>query len=281
MGPRPNRYLVIPFPLLPLLQLTSYFLGHVHVDDAHLGVPADPAIPPSLPESAILPTLSAYAQASRGSSGDGARKTPTLVQLNHPGRQSTRGSGTRGLFSPAIAPSAVPISLGPGLIPSFLRCLVFGTPRAMTVAEIETVVSQFARAARVVAQAGFDGVEIHAAHGYLLSQFLSGKANVRGDEYGGDAVRRARIVVEVVRAVRRETAGFPGFCVGIKLNSVDHKGEGELRECVEQLRAIVEAGVDFVEVSGGSFEDPKVCSGEVFFFLFCFFSVVECELTVW
>ena len=135
----------------------------------------------------------------------------------------------------------------------------------MTVPEIETVVSQFARAARVVADAGFDGVEIHAAHGYLLSQFLSGKVNKREDGYGGDARGRARIVAEVVRAVREETKGVEGFCVGVKVNSVDFQGEGdrELREWVEQVGVMVEAGVDFVEVSGGSFEDPKV--GVLFF----------------
>ncbi len=138
----------------------------------------------------------------------------------------------------------------------------------MTVPEIETVISQFARAARVVADAGFDGVEIHAAHGYLLSQFLSAKVNKREDGYGGDARGRARLVAEVVRAVREETKGKEGFCVGVKVNSVDFQGEGdrELREWVEQVGVMVEAGVDFVEVSGGSFEDPKV--GAPFFFLF-------------
>jgi 2,4-dienoyl-CoA reductase-like NADH-dependent reductase (Old Yellow Enzyme family) len=134
----------------------------------------------------------------------------------------------------------------------------------MTVAEIETVVAQFASAARLCAEAGFDGVEVHAAHGYLLSQFLSKKTNRRGDGYGGDARARARVVVEVVRAVREATRGVlgegRGCCVGVKLNSVDPQSEGgEMADCVEQLRAVVEAGVDFVEVSGGSFEDPKVC----------------------
>lgn len=95
----------------------------------------------------------------------------------------------------------------------------------MTRAEIETVVDQFARAARASAEAGFDGVEVHAAHGYLLSQFLSAKTNQRDDEYGGDARRRARVVVDVVRAVREATKGFRDgrFCVGIKLNSADHQ----------------------------------------------------------
>jgi 2,4-dienoyl-CoA reductase-like NADH-dependent reductase (Old Yellow Enzyme family) len=143
----------------------------------------------------------------------------------------------------------------------------------MTIPEIEGVVSQFARAARLCAEAGFDGVEVHAAHGYLLSQFLSSKSNRRGDGYGGDARGRARMLVEVVRAVKEATKGFKGFCVGVKLNSVDHQSEGEMRDCVEQVRAVVEAGVDFVEVSGGSYEDPKVS-------LFCC-SAVAGFLAVW
>ncbi|KAK4041251.1 NADPH dehydrogenase [Parachaetomium inaequale] len=234
--------------------------GHVQVDDAYLGAPADLAIPPSLPPASLLPPLSALARASQGPGPD---HTPTIVQLNHPGRQSPRGTGTRGIFAPALAPSAVPISLGTGVVPSILRALMFPTPRAMTAAEIRTVIDQFARAARVVAQAGFDGVELHAAHGYLLSQFLGRRTNLRGegDGYGGDARGRARMVVEVVRAVREATREYKGFCVGMKLNSVDHQSEGEMAECVEQVRAVVEAGVDFIEVSGGSFEDLKMLYG--------------------
>ncbi|KAL2146594.1 hypothetical protein VTI28DRAFT_3093 [Corynascus sepedonium] len=236
--------------------------GHVHVDDAHLGTPSDPAIPPSLPLDSLLPAYSALARAAQGVP-PGPRKTPTIVQLNHPGRQSPRGAGTRGLFAPALAPSAVPVSLGSGLLAWLARVLAFGTPREMTRTEIATVVSQFARAARVCAEAGFDGVEIHAAHGYLLSQFLSPKSNLRQDEYGGDAQGRARAVVEVVRAVKEAVKEYDGFCVGIKLNSVDHQGtEGDLlADCVEQVRALAEAGVDFIEISGGSYEDMRMVTG--------------------
>ncbi|KAH6626728.1 NADPH dehydrogenase [Chaetomium sp. MPI-SDFR-AT-0129] len=243
--------------------------GHIHVDDAYLGAPNDSALPPSLPPSSLTPPYSALARASQGldqpNSTTTTRRTPTIVQLNHPGRQSPRGAGTRSFFSPAIAPSAVPLSLGPGFMPTLARYLAFGNPRAMTVSEIETVISQFARAARMCAEAGFDGVEIHAAHGYLLSQFLSGKANVRREEEegygGGDARSRARVLVEVIRAVREEVKGFEGFCVGVKLNSADHQGEEALGEWVEQVKAVVEAGVDFVEVSGGTYENPKMIWG--------------------
>lgn len=141
-----------------------------------------------------------------------------------------------------------------------------GAPREMTQADIDEVVAQFAYAARVCAEAGFDGVELHAAHGYLLSQFLSKTGNERGDGYGE---RRERIVVEVVKAVREATKGREGFCVGVKINSVDvgvgvgggdrnGEREEELRAWVEGVKRMVEAGVDFVEVSGGSYENPVV-----------------------
>jgi len=114
-------------------------------------------------------------------------------------------------------------------------------------------------------------VEVHAAHGYLLAQFLSGGSNKRGDGYGGGARGRARIVGEVVGAIRQATAWKGGFAVGVKVNSVDYqrgrgegKGDGEeeeLRECLEQVRVIVEAGVDFIEVSGGSYKDPTMNTG--------------------
>ncbi|KAL2162898.1 hypothetical protein VTH06DRAFT_6734 [Thermothelomyces fergusii] len=210
--------------------------GHVQVDDAYLCMPSDPAMPQSLPLDSIL---------------------------NHPGRQSPRGCGTRPLWAAAAAPSAVPVSLGAGLVARLVRALVFGTPRAMGRDEVAAVAAQFARAARVCAEAGFDGVEIHAAHGFLLSQFLGRATNRRDDEYGGaDPRARARAVVDVVRAVRDAVRPFDRFCVGVKLNSVDHQGDqGELADCVEQVRALVDAGVDFIEVSGGTFEDPKMVWG--------------------
>lgn len=241
----------------------------MHVDSAHLGQPLDPAITPSLPDSAHLDAFASWARASRGT-GTGTNAdnnnnklatTPTIVQLNHPGRQSPRGAGTRGLFTPPIAPSAIPLTLGPGWAAHLLRLLAFPAPRAMGREDIAAVAAQFARAARLVAAAGFDGVEIHGAHGYLVSQFLSGRANARRDEYGAAGPRdRARFAVEVVRAVREATRGYERFCVGIKLNSVDHQREGEVGGWVEQVRMIVEAGVDFIEISGGDYEDPQVCS---------------------
>lgn len=107
-------------------------------------------------------------------------------------------------------------------------------------------------------ESGFAGVEIHGAHGYLLAQYMSAKSNQRTDSYGGSALNRVRIVVEVIEAMRRVVP--KSFCIGIKFNSVDHQSESALADCIEQLKAIVAAGVDFLEISGGTYEDPIVSS---------------------
>lgn len=224
--------------------------GNVQVDERWLGQPGDLVL---LEDEATMreawrPWVRACRTAAQGS--------PTVVQINHPGRQSPAGAGRRGFFAKALAPSAVPLKLGEGLLGRLASAVAFGTPKAASVAEIEDVVRRFAATARVSAEAGFDGVEIHAAHGYLLAQFLSPRSNRRTDAYGGSPAKRAKIVADVVRAVREATP--KGFTVGIKLNSVDHQVEAELEDSIEQLRVIVDAGIDFLEVSGGSYENPSV-----------------------
>lgn len=223
--------------------------GNVAIDERHLGQPGDVVLLDD--ESKMTKPWKEWAEASKGS-----HNVPVIVQINHPGRQSPAGVGSRGLFGKTLAPSAVPLRLGTGILARLVSRLVFGTPKEMTVADIEDVVKRFAATARVSAEAGFDGVEIHAAHGYLLAQFLSPKVNKRTDAYGGDPVKRARIIVDVIRAMRAVTPN--GFTIGIKFNSVDHQSESELKDCIEQLKAIVDAGIDFLEVSGGSYENPTV-----------------------
>lgn len=182
--------------------------------------------------------------------------TPTIVQINHPGRQSPLGSGNRGVFAKNLAPSAVPLNFGPGVLPKLITSLVFGTPKEMTQADIDDVIKRFGETARLSAEAGFAGAEIHAAHGYLLAQFLSEKSNLRTDAYGGTPAKRAQIILEVVKAMREATP--KGFCVGIKLNSADHQSPQEFSAAREQIKLIAAAGVDFIEISGGSYEDPTV-----------------------
>ena len=173
-----------------------------------------------------------------------------------------------------MAPSAVPLVLGEGVVPRLASKLLFGTPRELSREEIKDIVQKFGATARLTAEAGFQGVEIHAAHGYLLAQFLSKKTNRRTDEYGGSAEKRARIVGEIIEECRRQVKEALGeeseeakkFVVGIKLNSADWQtGRGgnaeetdSTEEVLRQIELFVQWGVDFVEVSGGSYEDPQV-----------------------
>ncbi|UNI24251.1 hypothetical protein JDV02_010014 [Purpureocillium takamizusanense] len=248
--------------------------GNVQVDVAYLGTPDDTALNHLIPREQLLDAWRRWAQTAGGDNGNGngndevetattttttttATTTITIMQINHPGRQSIIGAGTRSLCAKSIAPSAVPLLLGQGIVPRAISALVFGTPRAMSVDEIRHVVARFADSARLAAEAGFSGVQIHGAHGYLVAQFLSARSNLRTDQYGGSPRRRARFLVEIIEAVR-EAVPKTGFAVGLKFNSVDHQSPRELDECIEQLEDITAAGIDFLEISGGTYEDPTM-----------------------
>lgn len=167
------------------------------------------------------------------------------MQINHPGRQVYAKTNPT-----AIAPSAVPVELG-------RYSKLFTHPRAMTEADIARVIDQFATTAALAEQAGFDGVEIHAAHGYLLSQFLSPLTNRREDQWGGSLENRARILIRIVRATRARVS--PGFGVGVKLNSADfQKGGFDAADAAAVVRLLNDEAVDLVEISGGSYESPAM-----------------------
>jgi len=167
------------------------------------------------------------------------------LQINHPGRQMQANLGQK-----AWAPSAVPLDLGS-------MSKLFSTPHAMTPAVIEEVIQRFTRSARLGELAGFNGVQIHAAHGYLLSQFLSPLTNQRTDEWGGSLENRARLLLDIVKAVRAVVSAE--FAVAVKLNSADFQRGGftadDARKVVEWLNDL---GVDLVELSGGSYEAPAM-----------------------
>jgi 2,4-dienoyl-CoA reductase-like NADH-dependent reductase (Old Yellow Enzyme family) len=167
------------------------------------------------------------------------------LQINHPGRQMQANLGQK-----TWAPSAVALELG-----SLSKH--FATPHAMTPEVIADVIQRFATTASLGEQAGFTGVEIHAAHGYLLSQFLSPLTNQRTDEWGGSLENRARLLIEIVKAVRAVVA--PGYAVAVKLNSADFQRGGFSAEDARQVVTLLnELGVDLVELSGGSYEAPAM-----------------------
>ena len=131
----------------------------------------------------------------------------------------------------------------------------------MTIAEIEELIEAFGQAARRVQQAGFDAIQIHSAHGYLISSFLSPVTNRRRDAWGGSLANRARLLLETVRAVRRAVGD--DFPVGIKLNSDDfRKGGFSNEECVGVVRWLNGERVDLLEVSGGTYEQPRLLGFE-------------------
>lgn len=167
------------------------------------------------------------------------------LQLNHPGRQVMKSMGQE-----TWAPSAIPLDLGK-------HSKMFSTPRAMTETEIHDVIRRFARAAAIAEKAGFAGVQIHAAHGYLLSQFLSPLTNRRTDEWGGPLENRARILLETISAVRAVVS--PGFSVSVKLNSADfQRGGFDARDAKQVVDLLNDLDVDLVELSGGSYEAPAM-----------------------
>ena len=167
------------------------------------------------------------------------------MQINHPGRQVLAA-----MKGEAWAPSAVALDIGK-------HSTLFARPRAMTEADIAEVVTRFADTARAAEESGFSGVQIHAAHGYLLSQFLSPLVNRRTDAWGGSLANRARLLLDVVKAVRAQVS--PGFCVAIKLNSADFQRGGFSEADARQvLLWLNELPVDLVELSGGSYEAPAM-----------------------
>jgi 2,4-dienoyl-CoA reductase-like NADH-dependent reductase (Old Yellow Enzyme family) len=207
--------------------------GNVQVDRRYLERPGNVVID----DNGGMDALRAYAKAGT------ANGTELWMQISHPGRQTPRR-----VCDHPVAPSAVPLAL---------PASAFAPPRAMTAEEVADVPRRFAHTAAVAREAGFTGVQIHAAHGYLLSQFLTPLVNKREDRWGGDLAARAGLLLDVVRAVRAVTA--PGFCISVKLNSSDFQQGGfSNEECLQVVKWLGEASVDLIEISGGNYEKPAM-----------------------
>ena len=160
------------------------------------------------------------------------------MQINHPGRQCPRLVNNK-----PIGPSAVQLKLMSN----------FGRPRAMTEDDINDVIKRFATTAKLAKEAGFTGVQIHCAHGYLISQFLNPLVNIRTDRWGGTLENRARLARSIVRAVRQSVG--PDFPVAAKLNSADfQKGGFSLDECAKVAHWLAQDSLDLLEISGGNYE---------------------------
>lgn len=167
-------------------------------------------------------------------------ETQFWMQFNHPGKQTNK------ILTPTpVAPSAVP--LGAGLDK------MFAPPRALETDEIHDIIRRFSTASRLAKEAGWDGIQVHCAHGYLVSQFLSPHHNRREDDWGGSAENRRRFLLEIYRAIRAEVGS--DFAVSVKMNSADfQKGGFEGEEAYELIDKLSEEGIDLIEISGGQYE---------------------------
>jgi 2,4-dienoyl-CoA reductase-like NADH-dependent reductase (Old Yellow Enzyme family) len=209
--------------------------GNVMIDPIALTGPGGVV----LDERQPIEPFKAWARAAMSGGGQ------AWLQINHPGRQVFGAMGQE-----AVAPSAIGVDIG-------AYSHLFPVPRALDEAGIAVIVARFVTTARLAEAAGFSGVQIHAAHGYLISQFLSPLTNRRTDAWGGELHNRARLLLDVVKAVR--AAVSPGFSIAVKLNSADfQKGGFEAPDAAQVVRWLNDLPVDLVELSGGSYESPAM-----------------------
>ncbi|EFP11119.1 hypothetical protein CRE_30855 [Caenorhabditis remanei] len=212
--------------------------GNVQVSPVHLEAPGNAMI---FKEGETPARREAYKQWAKVIKQDGAL---AVVQLSHGGRQTP------------ITVNSSPFSASDVQLDKEVRFVGFGKPIPLTVEQITTeVIDRFVYAAKYAYETGFDGVQLHGAHGYLLAQFTSPTTNKRTDQYGGSVANRQRIVLEIYEAIRKEIPASTGFLIGLKTNSVEFQSEGTtVEDAVEMCKAYEKIGFDFVELSGGTYE---------------------------
>ena len=214
--------------------------GNVQIDGDHLERPGN-VIVDAEPDESARHALEAWARAGTRAGNH------FWAQISHAGRQCQKIVNPR-----PKAPSAVKLGLPGGQ---------FGEPEPMSEDDIEAVITGFARCAKVLVDAGFTGVQLHAAHGYLLSQFLSPRSNQRADQWGGPLENRARLLLACVARVR--AAVGPRVPISVKLNSADfQRGGFHFDESLQVAKWLEAASVDLIEISGGTYEQPRLLNLE-------------------
>jgi 2,4-dienoyl-CoA reductase-like NADH-dependent reductase (Old Yellow Enzyme family)/NADPH-dependent 2,4-dienoyl-CoA reductase/sulfur reductase-like enzyme len=162
------------------------------------------------------------------------------IQLHHGGRQTS----ARVIKQKPLAPSALPCPA------------IRGDVEPLTIGGIQELVHKFGDAAERAVEAGFELIEIHGAHGYLVNQFLSRFSNIREDEYGGDVVRRTRFATEIVLELRSRLG--KAFPLAFKISAEEFVADGlTVDESIQILKILVEAGIDAVQVSAGNDATPE------------------------
>ncbi|OUS27032.1 NADH:flavin oxidoreductase [Gammaproteobacteria bacterium 45_16_T64] len=206
--------------------------GNVMVDNRYLERPGNVC----LEDETGFSALQSWANAGN------SYNNQTWMQISHPGRQVAKT-----VSRTPVAPSPVQLNMGG----------YFGKPRSLTESDIEDIIQRFTTTASIAKKAGFGGVQIHAAHGYLISEFLSPVVNQRQDQWGGSLENRARLLLEVVRNIRSVVGKH--YPISVKLNSADfQKGGFTLEECVQVAQMLELEKIDLLEISGGSYEQTTM-----------------------
>ncbi|WP_158974965.1 NADH:flavin oxidoreductase/NADH oxidase family protein [Cellulophaga sp. L1A9] len=210
--------------------------GNIMIDSNAIGEPRNVVVE----NRKNLKILKEWAQTVKGTN------THLWAQINHPGRQAMEL-----INSHLKAPSAIPLKTGGR------KNATKKVPEVLSEKEILEIIEAFGNTALILKEAGFSGIQIHGAHGYLVSQFLSPYTNIREDKWGGTLENRSRFVVEVYRKIREYVGG--SFPIGIKLNSTDfQKGGFSEEESMEVVKILSKEGIDLIEISGGTYEAPAM-----------------------
>jgi 2,4-dienoyl-CoA reductase-like NADH-dependent reductase (Old Yellow Enzyme family) len=210
--------------------------GNVQIDRDHLERPGNVVIDAE-PDAAMRAALASWAAVGKQGGNH------LWMQISHAGRQTMASVNPH-----PKAPSAVKLGMPGGQ---------FGEPVALSETEILDLINRFTVAAGAAQDAGFTGVQVHAAHGYLLSQFLNPRANQRTDDWGGSLENRARFLMEVIKAVRARVG--PAFPISVKLNAADFlRGGFDFDDSLMVARWLQAASLDLLEISGGSYEQPAM-----------------------
>ncbi|KAJ6489956.1 hypothetical protein C8R45DRAFT_992241 [Mycena sanguinolenta] len=256
-GGPPNRFHLELYSKWSTHNWGMIFTGNVQVSSQHLSLARDLVLPRELSEQNLRP----FRELADAIHGDREEKPLAILQLNHTGRQSPNFLGGRLPFSPPLGPSSIPLGSSlrrTGILSHLLHQLMFQIPRSMSLTDIDDVVAAFVRGAELAARTGYDGVELHAAHGYLLAQFISPKSNKRTDDYSCSSKNTLRLLHRIVTETR---AAVPSnFILGLKMNSADYAEScenGDVSPALDHIRTIASWGsVDFIEISGGDYENP-------------------------
>jgi len=197
------------------------------------------------PGGVVLDKTSNLEKFTRWSNAAKTNGCKVWIQINHPGRQVYKKMGGK-------VYSASDVSLDMGKLSD-----MFGQAKAMTEVQIQDVIQRFVDTAKQAEEAGFDGVEIHAAHGYLIAQFLSPLVNKRDDQWGGSIENRSRLLIEIIKAIKDATTRE--FGIGVKINSADfQRGGFDIDDALTVVKLLEPLDVDLVELSGGSYEAPAM-----------------------